>query len=196
MTLEEARERFSSPLLHGALAFAIEAHQSPTAGETQVSHPVAVAGLLQDAGCAEEVVAAGLLHDVVEDTPFTLEEIKGRFGEPVSVLVAAMTEDEGIEAYGLRKEEHRRRVGLRSGRTAAIYAADKLASLRAAKQEGHEWGESSQRTTTAPSSWSRRTPSSSSWASCARSWRRSAGPAEPAVAYSRPESGMGPVSMR
>ena len=140
MTLEEARERFSSPLLHGALAFAIEAHQSPTAGETQVSHPVAVAGLLQDAGCAEEVVAAGLLHDVVEDTPFTLEEIKGRFGEPVSVLVAAMTEDEGIEAYGLRKEEHRRRVGLRSGRTAAIYAADKLASLRAAKQEGHEVG--------------------------------------------------------
>ena len=46
-----------------------------------IEHPMAVAMILDRAGFAEEVVIAGLLHDVVEDTDATLDEVRGRFGD-------------------------------------------------------------------------------------------------------------------
>jgi (p)ppGpp synthase/HD superfamily hydrolase len=119
-----------SELLTGAYRLARFAHQGPRReGDTDIDHPVAVAGLLARERFDERVVAAALLHDVVEDTTTEPKEIEERFGPEVATLVGEMTEDERIPAYPERKAEHRARVAA-DRRAAAIYAADKLASSR------------------------------------------------------------------
>ena len=120
-----------SPLLEAAYRFAHEAHDGPADEDgTGVSHPVTVAGLLAEAGFDEDVVAAALLHDVVEDTAFGQEDILANFKQRVADLVSVMTEDESVVDYEQRKAEHRRRV-LDAGRVpASIYLADKLARVR------------------------------------------------------------------
>ena len=120
-----------SPTLRSAYRFALGAHHGPAReGDTDIDHPVQVARLLHEHGFEEEVVAAALLHDVVEDTSINLDQIKGSFGDEIASLVREMTEDEGIEPYERRKAEHRRRVA-HDRRVAAIYAADKVANTRA-----------------------------------------------------------------
>ena len=96
---------------------------------TNIDHPAEVE-LLHDAGYDDEVVAAALLHDVIEDTDTDLTEVGDRFGPRVAELVCVMTEDASIEPYEERKAEHRARVSDHSARAAAIYAADKLAKTR------------------------------------------------------------------
>jgi (p)ppGpp synthase/HD superfamily hydrolase len=119
------------PLLEQAYDFAREAHHGPRreAG-TSVEHPVAVAELLHSSGFDRDIVAAALLHDVVEDTDTQLTELADRFGAAVCGLVQQMTEDQSIDDYQARKAEHRKRIAER-GSVAAIYAADKLANTRA-----------------------------------------------------------------
>jgi GTP pyrophosphokinase len=120
-----------SALLCAAYECALESHEGARRhGDTDIEHPVAVAELLVDAGFDERVVAAALLHDVVEDSDTTTAELERRFGPEVAALVSEMTEDAGIEDYPERKAEHRGRVAGQH-RVAAIYAADKLASSRA-----------------------------------------------------------------
>jgi (p)ppGpp synthase/HD superfamily hydrolase len=117
-----------SDLLEGTFRFAREVYREEDK-EAKLGHSVEVARLLHQAGFDEEVVAAGLLHDVVEATGTELAQIAERFGSPVATLVGAMTEDPGIESYESRKAEHRARVTARGSRPAAIYAADKLAKM-------------------------------------------------------------------
>jgi GTP diphosphokinase / guanosine-3',5'-bis(diphosphate) 3'-diphosphatase len=119
-----------SDLLRGAYELARSAHHGPAReGDTEINHPVAVAELLHDAGFDEHVVAAALLHDVVEDTSLDLDAIAEPFGPDIARLVAEMTEDARIEPYQQRKAEHRARVS-QDRRAAAIYAADKLATAK------------------------------------------------------------------
>jgi (p)ppGpp synthase/HD superfamily hydrolase len=131
-----------STLLEGAYESAVSAHHGPRSrGDTQIDHPVAVARLLHENAFPEVVVAAALLHDVIEDTDTELGEIETRFGPAVAELVGEMTEDETISSYRERKAEHRDRVA-GSGRAAAIYAADKLAKVRMLNERGeHPGGE-------------------------------------------------------
>jgi GTP diphosphokinase / guanosine-3',5'-bis(diphosphate) 3'-diphosphatase len=125
-----------SELLRGAFELARYAHHGPPReGDTDVTHPVEVARLLHDNGFEEEVVAAALLHDVVEDTSLDLAAIAGPFGPDVAGLVAEMTEDPRIGSYEQRKAEHRSRVA-KDRRVAAIYAADKVANTRGLKSRG------------------------------------------------------------
>lgn len=129
-----------SRLLEGSYAMASALHQGPRAeADTEFEHPVAVAVLLHEAGFADEVVAAALLHEVVEETSTKPSELRERFGPEVADLVAEMTEDPSIRPYRVRKEEHRERVG-RDRNAAAIYVADKLASTKAMHDEGKEPG--------------------------------------------------------
>ncbi len=77
-----------------ALLFAEDAHrgQRRRSGEPYIIHPIAVARILTvEFGLSAEPVIAGLLHDVVEDTPHTLEEISNRFGEEIANLVDIVT---------------------------------------------------------------------------------------------------------
>ncbi len=121
----------ASPLLAGAYRFAREAHHGPRrTGDTDLDHPVAVARLLHDAGFAQDVVAAALLHDVVEDSATDVHEVRERFGARVADLVAGMTEDQSIEPYERRKAAHREQVRGAGRDTAAVFAADKLVNAR------------------------------------------------------------------
>lgn len=105
-------------------------------GVNDLPTPVAVAELLSDQSFDEAVVAAALLHDTVEDTTLTSEEIAHAFGTEVATLVAEVTEDLRIEPYRARKSEVRSRV-MRDRRAAAIYAADKLANTRDLLESDH-----------------------------------------------------------
>jgi (p)ppGpp synthase/HD superfamily hydrolase len=119
-----------SPLVRSALATAAEAHagqiRNGSGGMPYVEHPKMVTERLAAAGYADEVLAAGLLHDVVEDSDFTVEDLRERFGDAVAPLVAALSDDGSIESYRDRKREHRQRIEEVDGDALAIYAADKL----------------------------------------------------------------------
>ncbi|MTJ93609.1 MAG: HD domain-containing protein, partial [Desulfovibrio sp.] len=76
-------------LIARAAAFAAEAHAAvgqvrKYTGEPYVEHPRAVARLVADAGGDDAMVAAAWLHDVVEDTRVSLDEIRGQFGDAVA----------------------------------------------------------------------------------------------------------------
>jgi (p)ppGpp synthase/HD superfamily hydrolase len=122
-----------SDLLERAYLFAEEAHHGERRrGDTKLDHVLEVARILHGAGYPEHVVAAALLHDVVEDTDTESDEIERRFGPAVAQLVAVLTEDESIQRYEDRKAAHRAGVREAGHEAAAIFVADKLASARAA----------------------------------------------------------------
>ena len=128
------------PLVRRAYAFAEHAHrgQRRKDGQAYISHPVRVARVLAALGYSEEVLAAALLHDVVEDSDTTLDQLREKFGGEVGGLVGAMTDDEEIGDYRERKAEHRERMAAAPVEAMAIYGADKLINsktLRAAYAE-------------------------------------------------------------
>jgi (p)ppGpp synthase/HD superfamily hydrolase len=119
-----------SPLVRAAYGKASEAHagqvRNGSGGLPYIEHPTAVAARLERHGYGEEVLAAALLHDVVEDSEVSVEEIRTQFGERVGELVAALSDDESIADYRARKDEHRARVRRFDGDAFAIYGSDKL----------------------------------------------------------------------
>ena len=138
--IEAAAER--SPLVRSALAQARRDHEGQvrngSGGMPYIEHPIRVAALLDEEGYGEVVLAAALLHDVVEDSETTLDELREDFGGEVAGLVGAMTDDEEIEDYRTRKAEHRERLAAAPHDALAIYGADKLTNsttLRAAYAE-------------------------------------------------------------
>ncbi|MGA8746961.1 MAG: HD domain-containing protein [Solirubrobacterales bacterium] len=134
--IEAIAER--SELVFDALAAAREAHhgqiRNGSGGMPYIDHPVAVAELLAAHDFPEEVLAAALLHDVVEESETEVGEIRARFGGRVGDLVAALTDPEEIRPYEQRKDAHRSRVKQAGPDALAIYAADKLANLRALRR--------------------------------------------------------------
>ena len=95
-----------------------------------VLHPLEVASLLSGREFDDEVVTAGVLHDIVEDTSVTRDDIERRFGTRVARLVAALTENPNIADYGQRKAALRDQVARADRDVHAIYAADKIAKVR------------------------------------------------------------------
>ena len=80
-------------ILSRAYARAVRQHSSQRrkSGEPYIIHPIAVAQILADLGMGPLVVAAGLLHDTVEDTDYTLDECRAEFGDTVTGLVDGVT---------------------------------------------------------------------------------------------------------
>ncbi len=141
--IEAAAER--SRLVREALAKATADHagqvRNGSGGMPYIEHPIAVADLLDQHGFDDEVLAAALLHDVVEDSETTVAELRELFGEPVAGLVEALSDDEGIADYRERKREHRGRVAAADGDALAIYGADKLTNVRTLRRALAEQGE-------------------------------------------------------
>ena len=79
--------------IEDALAFATDAHkeQFRKSGEPYIVHPILVASIVAKITEDESMVMAALLHDVVEDTPVTIEEVKARYGDDVAHLVGGLT---------------------------------------------------------------------------------------------------------
>ena len=141
--IENAAER--SPLVRAALEQARTDHEGQvrngSGGMPYIEHPMRVAALLDEHGFGEEVLAAALLHDVVEDSETTLDELREKFGGEVVGLVGAMTDDESIDDYRLRKAEHRERLAAAPTEAMAIYGADKLTNVRTLAEAYAEEGD-------------------------------------------------------
>ena len=129
--IEAAAKR--SPLVLAALEQARSDHEGQVRNGSgrmpYIEHPVRVAALLDEHGYGEEVLAAALLHDVVEDSETTLDELREKFGDVVTGLVGSMTDDESIDDYRERKAEHRERLAAAPAEAMAIYGADKLTNV-------------------------------------------------------------------
>lgn len=89
-----------------AYNFAVEAHagQKRRSGEDYVQHPIAVAKILAEIGMGGKTIAAGLLHDVPEDTKITLEDIEKKFGKEIATMVDGVTKLGKIKLRGSHEE--------------------------------------------------------------------------------------------
>ncbi len=129
--------REQMPLLRRAWEVGAAAHAGQTrkSGEPYITHPVAVAGVLAELGLDAEALMAAILHDTIEDTPLTREEIAGEFGEAVAELVDGVTKLDKLR-FRDRKEaaaESFRKMLLamsRDLRVIMIKLADRLHNMR------------------------------------------------------------------
>lgn len=124
-------------LICRAFEFAYQLHegQNRASGEAYIAHPVAVAGLLRDLGGSSVMIAAGFLHDIVEDTDVTLEEIESRFGPEVRRLVEGVTKLSkfNFSSKTERQAENFRRMFLAMAadiRVIVVKLADRLHNMR------------------------------------------------------------------
>jgi (p)ppGpp synthase/HD superfamily hydrolase len=121
------------PLTREALEFAEQHHARQrriTDGAPFLIHPVEVAALLERERYPDKVVAAAVLHDVLENTDVEQAELDERFGADVGTLVAAVSDDPAITDEQARKDELRERVRRAGGDALAVYAADKISRVR------------------------------------------------------------------
>ena len=115
-------------------------------GEPYICHPLAVARLVLDLGMDSESIAAALLHDVVEDTPTTLDDLKAAFGEEVALLVDGVTKLTKIQFSNIEElqAENLRKMLLamsRDVRVMIIKLCDRLHNMRT----GDAWPEQKRR---------------------------------------------------
>ena len=123
----------SLPITRRALEFAAERHRGQRREADDAAfilHPLEVAQLLSNRGYPDEVVAAGVLHDSLENTDATLLELERRFGEEVARLVRSVSEPSADGTYAERKARLRAAVADAGPDAAAVYAADKVAKAR------------------------------------------------------------------
>lgn len=135
--LTQSRPDADTRLIADAFAFAQEAHgeQKRESGEPFVSHPLGVAEILVSLQMDDITVAASLLHDVVEDTEVTLEEIQERFGPEVAALVDGVTKLSRLPFQSKQEQqaESLRKMFLamaRDIRVIIIKLADRLHNMR------------------------------------------------------------------
>ena len=121
------------PLTHEALEFAAARHDGQWREADRapfILHPLEVAQLLRGRALRDEVIAAAVLHDVVEDAGVDLAELRDRFGPEVASLVGAVTEPSADGSYRERKSLLRTAVAGAGKDALMIYVADKVAKTR------------------------------------------------------------------
>lgn len=136
-------------VMEQAISFAVKAHEGAKRKGNHmpyIIHPMEVMTIVASLTSDEEVIAAAALHDVVEDTSYTIEDIRQTFGERIATLVAHETENkrEGqpkSETWKVRKQEQLEQAQYAPMEAKMIMLADKLsntrASLRDVQKEGH-----------------------------------------------------------
>lgn len=146
LTVEDVIERASYlsdkdiELIRHAYEYAYKAHENQfrRSGEPYIIHPVQVAGILANLGLDAETIAGGFLHDVVEDTNITLQEIEEEFGEEIAMLVDGVTKLGKIQyksQEAQQAENHRKMFIAMSKdiRVILIKLADRMHNMRTLK---------------------------------------------------------------
>ena len=132
-----------------AIVFACEKHSGQTrkiTGAPYILHPIEVASIVGSMTADRETLAAAVLHDTVEDTDTTIEEIEEKFGSNVSALVKTETEDKrhdrpAAETWRIRKEESLAELeNVNDIRVKMIWLGDKLSNLRSLSREYRKSG--------------------------------------------------------
>lgn len=134
-----------SKLIKKAYEFAVKYHgdQRRKSGEPYIIHPLSVAYILAELELDDESICAALLHDVVEDTPATNEDLVNEFGEAIATMVAGVTKLGKIEYTTAEEEqvENYRKMFLAMGkdiRVILIKLADRLHNMRTLKHLSRE----------------------------------------------------------
>ncbi len=122
-------------LLERAYAEADKWHtgQMRKSGDPYITHPLAVTTILADIGMTEPTLVAALLHDTVEDTPYTLEALRADFGDEVAVLVDGVTKLDKVQYGASAQAETIRKMIVamsRDIRVLVIKLADRLHNMR------------------------------------------------------------------
>ena len=133
--LSQSHPGFSSSDLEKAFAAAEKAHagQLRKSGEDYITHPVAVAQILIDLGMDLPTIMAALLHDTVEDTTYSIEQIKSEFGDEVTSLVDGVTKLDKLTYGPTAEAETLRKMVVamsRDIRVLVIKLADRLHNAR------------------------------------------------------------------
>ena len=146
--IKASGKAYNMEMIEKAYSMADKAHKGVCrrSGEPYICHPLAVARLVLDLGMDTESIAAALLHDVVEDTPTTLDDLKAAFGEEVALLVDGVTKLTKIQFSNIEElqAENLRKMLLamsRDVRVMIIKLCDRLHNMRT----GDAWPEQKRR---------------------------------------------------
>lgn len=138
--LSEAKTETDLAKIRSAYEFASQAHQGQKreSGEAYIQHPLEVAAIVHELGMDTTSIIAALLHDVVEDTPIEVEEIKKTFGSEVALLVDGVTK---LSRLAFQNKQEQQMENLRKMflamtqdlRVIIIKLADRLHNMRTLK---------------------------------------------------------------
>lgn len=142
--LEEERTIYQEPMrLHDAIVFATKAHKGQVRKGTDIDyicHPLEVLQILTSMQADIDLQIAGVLHDTVEDTDVTLDEIRERFGEEVANLVGHHSEDKS-RTWEERKTAAIEELKEADFRLKMLVMADKVSNQRSILADYREQGE-------------------------------------------------------
>jgi (p)ppGpp synthase/HD superfamily hydrolase len=120
-------------IIEKALQLASKEHKGQVRKHTDIpyiTHPIAVGMMLMRAGYSDEIIAAGILHDTVEDTDFTLEDIEREFGSTIAEIVEGCSEPDKSLSWEKRKEHTIEFLKTASVEIRSVACADKLHNIR------------------------------------------------------------------
>jgi len=138
-------DNYDAELLERVYLKARDLHkdQKRKSGEPYIIHPMAVAVILAELGMDDRTIAAGLLHDVVEDTVYTLQELEKEFGPEIAMLVDGVTKLTSLvlESKETRQAENVRKMFLAMSkdiRVLIIKLSDRLHNMRTIQYQSPE----------------------------------------------------------
>ena len=118
--------------IHNAIIFAAQMHKNQLRKGTDlpyIIHPMEVMQILTENGCNEDLIIAGILHDVLEDTDATPEIVENLFGSKVLSLVTSETQDIN-KPWKKRRQEALLKIKQESRDAQLVFCADKLSNIK------------------------------------------------------------------
>ena len=132
-------------MIFKAIEFAAQAHHGHYRKGSRIPylvHPLAVAQCLLQHDCSEQLAVAAVLHDTVEDTPVTLDQIHAEFGGEIAHLVKAVSEPDKSDTWENRKQHTLETLRTAPTEVLLLTCADKLDNLRSIRQDLEREGDS------------------------------------------------------
>ena len=144
-----ANKPLDTELLDRAIVFAVHAHAGTERrgkGFPYIVHPMEAVEIVATMTRDQELLAAAVLHDTVEDTNVTIEQIRAEFGDRVASFVAAESDEphqsrDSIENWRARKQAAIDRLAHASRETKIVALGDKLSNMRAIARDYAEQGD-------------------------------------------------------
>lgn len=118
--------------IHNAIVFAAQMHKNQLRKGTDlpyIIHPMEVMQILTENGCNEDLIIAGILHDVLEDTAATPDIVEKLFGSKVLSLVKSETQDTN-KPWKERRQDALQKIEQEDQETQLVFCADKLSNIK------------------------------------------------------------------